>query len=288
MRALVRSAAAALLTAAALAAPSAVQQVTAMPSNLLLGTTGACNNTAPGAPCTQTSTLVQLDPATGALVKQIGPIGYTVNGLAWDRRSQKLYASTAIGDVRFHGLITIDPRTGRGRPVNAAVHNFGLAGADSPIHSITVDAVGRMAGWYDEFPAGQTTDTFVTLDPRTGIATELPDTGIDTSQNGLSYDEVNYLWNIDSPKPTGQTAYLIDPVTGKPLHTVTLSPSIPAAIGDFNPADDLYYGLSFQAFSNPPAPTLLVRVDPRAGTVVTVGQTVTNLHTLAFTKAVRG
>ena len=259
-----------------------------MPSNLLLGTTGACNNTSPGGPCTQTSTLVQLDPATGALVKQIGPIGYTVNGLAWDRRSQKLYASTAIGDVRFHGLITIDPRTGRGRPVNASVHNFGLAGADSPIHSITVDAVGRMAGWYDEFPVGQTTDTFVTIDPRTGIASELPDTGIDTSQNGLSYDEVNYLWNIDTSRPTGQTAYLIDPVTGKPLHTVTLSPPTPAAIGDFNPADDLYYGLNFQAFSNPPAPTFLVRVDPRTGTVVTVGQTVTNLHTLAFTKAVRG
>jgi hypothetical protein len=288
MRALVKSAAAAVFTAAVLVTPAVQQQVTAMPADLLFGTTGACNNAAPGGPCTQTSTLVQLDPKTGALIKEVGPVGYTVNGMAWDRKAQKLYASTAIGDVRFHGLITIDPRTGKGRPVDARVHNFGLAGADSPIHSITMDAVGRLAGWYDEFPTGQTTDTFVTLDPRTGIATELPDTGIDSSQNGLSYDEVNYLWNIDSPRPGGQTAYLIDPATGKSLHSVALSPPTPAAIGDFNPADNLYYGLSFQPFSNPPAPTLLVRVDPRSGAVTTIGVTVPNLHTLTFTKKDRG
>jgi hypothetical protein len=49
---------------------------------ILLGTTGACNNVIRGGPCTQTSTLVQIDPTNGALVTVIGPVGFTVNGLA--------------------------------------------------------------------------------------------------------------------------------------------------------------------------------------------------------------
>src|SRR6516225_3950178 len=79
----------------------------------LIGTTGACNNVRPGGPCTQNSTLVLLDPTTGALIRTIGPVGFTVNGLAWDRTTKTLYATTAIGCglagsvCPFHGLIKI-------------------------------------------------------------------------------------------------------------------------------------------------------------------------------------
>ena len=124
----------------------AAQPAAAAKAPLLFGTTGACNNVVRGGPCTQTSTLVQLDPSTGALIREIGPVGFTVNGLAWDRHSKRLYASTAIGDVVFHGLITIDPTTGAGTPVDTSVRNFGLEGADSPIHSITIDSPGNMVG----------------------------------------------------------------------------------------------------------------------------------------------
>ncbi len=82
----------------------------------MLGTTGSCKNVHPGGPCTETSTLVQIDPSNGALVRVIGPVGFTGNGLAWDPATDKLYATTAIGDVVFHGLITIDPNTGQGTP----------------------------------------------------------------------------------------------------------------------------------------------------------------------------
>ena len=116
------------------------------------GTTGACFNAFPGGPCTQTSTLVQIDPQTGALIRAIGPVGYTVNGLAWDCtagncKSGTLYATTAVGDTHFHGLITIDPNTGAGTPVDASVVNFGLSidpgSSGSPIHSITVSSFGN-------------------------------------------------------------------------------------------------------------------------------------------------
>lgn len=256
------------------------------PKPVLYGTTGACNNDFPGGPCTRTSTLVQLDPLTGALIKEIGPVGFTVNGLAWDPKSQKMYASTAIGDVVFHGLITIDLTTGAGTPVNPTVHNFGLAGADSPIHSITINGAGRMVAWYDELGA---TDTFVTIDKSTGIVTEFPNTGIDTAANGLSFDVDNLLWNIDTARRNGtvqtQTAYLLDPKTGKPLSSVPLSPPTMAALGDFNPFTNLYYGLKFNSFSTDP--TFFIVVDLSAGTVTTLGQTVNDLHTLAFVKKVK-
>ena len=270
-----------------------VQPVAAAKLPLLFGTTGACNNVFQGGPCTQTSTLVQLNPLTGALIREIGPVGFTVNGLAWDRKSKRLYASTAIGDVAFHGLITIDPDTGAGTPVDPGIHNFGLAGSDSPIHSITIDSKGRMVGWYDEFPSGLVTDTFVRIDKRTGVATEFPDTGIDTSQNGVSFDENDVLWNIDTTRrlgpgsPLTQTAYRLDPTTGKPRGSIALAPPTPAALGDFSPEDGLYYGLNFEAF-NPLVPTFIVAVNLRTGAVSTIGQTVNNLHSLAFAKKVKG
>ena len=262
---------------------------------ILLGTTGACFNAFPGDPCTQTSTLVQIDWHTGALIREIGPVGYTVNGLAWDCtagncKSGTLYATTAVGDTHFHGLITIDPNTGAGTPVDASVVNFGLSidpgTAGSPIHSITVSAFGNIVGWYDEFGAG-VTDTFVRIDKNTGIATEFPNTGINTSQNGLSFSDLNALWNVDSPKFVGgvlvQTAYLLNPLNGTVLFSRQLSPPTNAALGDFNPIDNKYYGLNFDT-SIPFSLTYIVVINLRKGTVTTLGQTVDNLHTLAFMK----
>jgi hypothetical protein len=288
----------AILTAILAAATMAVGQVSLQTTPqtkafqvILYGTTGACNNVTQGGPCTQTSTLVQIDPTTGALIRTIGPVGYTVNGLAWDRWSGKVYASTALGDTRFHGLITIDTTTGAGTPVNGSVINFGLAidpgTLGSPIHSITTDFFGSMAGWYDEFGTG-VTDTFVRINKSTGIATEFNNTGIDTNQNGLSFSDFNILWNIDSPKTAvdgtvSQTAYLLNPFNGQPLLSRPLTPPTPAAIGDFNPTNNLYYGLNFIPF-DPTHRTFLVTVSLLQGTVTTVGQTADNLHTLAFTK----
>jgi hypothetical protein len=268
------------------------------PKPVLYGTTGACFNPFPGGPCTQNSDLVKIDPATGASTL-IGPVGHTVTGLAWDLKTSKLFATTAIGCGEpdsvcpFHGLITIDITTGAGTPVNSAVVNFGLAGDSSPIHSLAINGAGRMAAWYDEF--GGPTDTFVTIDKATGIATEFPDTGIDSSANGLAYDVFNQLWNIDRDRCTlfdpngdcqafGQAAYQLDPKTGKPLRFVALTPPTMAALGDFNPFTNLYYGLRFQGRNSP---TFIEVVDVNAGTVTELGRTVTGLHTLAFVKKLK-
>jgi hypothetical protein len=273
----------AAIPAAMLAAVILVGFVQQMPAQLappiLVGTTGACNNVNQGGPCTQKSTLVQLNPQTGALIKVMGPVGFTVNGLAWDIKTQKLYATTALGDTSFHGLITINLATGKGKPVDKMVVNFGLSGDPSPIHSITIDSHGNMVGWYDEFPPA-TSDTFVQINKKTGVATEHQNTGVNTSQNGLSFNNTDQLWNIDSPRAGGlQVAFLLDPITGQETSLTALSPPTPAALGDFSPVDGLYYGLNFQ-FSVPT--TFFVQVDPVLGSVTTVGQTADNLHVIAF------
>lgn len=253
---------------------------------ILFGTTGACDNVVQGGPCTQTSTLVLVNANTGKLIKKIGPVGYTVNGLAWDPTSGKLYASTAIGDQKFHGLITVNPFTGRGKPVNPSVDNFGLPGDPSPIHSIAVDSFGHMVAWYDEFPPP---DTYVQIDQRTGIATEFAGTGINTSQNGVAFGEFNLLWNIDAPRlqPDGsiaQTAYVLNPFNGRKFSSILLSPPTPAALGDFRPGTNLYYGLNFDNSSPAPRPAFIEVVDPLAGSVTELAQTVDDLHTLAFVR----
>lgn len=293
----------AALTAAILGAGVQPALAASKSNPILYGTTGACNNDFVGGPCKQNSTLVQLDPSTGAPIRIIGPVGYTVNGLAWDRKTKKLYASTAIGCgvtdpttgtlsvCPFHGLITINNQTGAGKPVDPTVQNFGLDGADSPIHSITINSQGLMVGWYDEFPTGTetVTDTFVTIDKATGIATEHPNSGIDTNANGLSFDGNDFLWNIDTARredlgaPLTQTAYRLDPATGQHNLSIPLTPPTMAALGDFNLVNGLYYGLNFQAF-NPAAPTFIEVIDLFARTVTPLGLTVPNLHTLAFAK----
>jgi hypothetical protein len=280
----------AILTAAVLVAivPLASAQNLPPGQPVLLGTTGACDNLVQGGPCTHTSTLVQIDPDTGALVRVIGPVGYTVNGLGWDMTTDKLYATTAVGDVSFHGLITIDPNTGQGTPVNPAIVNYGLdvtpGTLGSPVHSITIDSNGNAVGWYDEFGTG-VTDTFVTFNKTTGVATEFDNTGLNTGQNGVAFAKHDLLWNIDSPKVVGgvvtQTAYLLDPTNGQPLDERDVSPPTPAALGDFSPVGNQYYGLKFTVFT---PTTFLVVVDLKKGTVTTLAQTVDDLHVIAFVK----
>jgi hypothetical protein len=272
----------AMLTAAVLAAfvHQAPAQTPPSGVHVLLGTTGACDNAVAGGPCTETSTLVQVDPRNGALVTTIGQVGFTVNGLSWDVTSNKLYATTAVGDVVFHGLITIDPATGAGTPVNSNLFNFGLPAdpnfGESPIHSISIDSAGNMVGWYSKLPGQGVTDTFVKIDKATGVATAFDNTGIVARTNGLAFAKHDFLWNI-----IAGTAFLLDPANGTQVASVTLTPPKTAALGDFNPVGNQYYGLNFAPGA---ATAFLVVVDVKKGTATTVGQTVNDLHTLAFVK----
>ena len=82
---------------------AAILVLAAVPASAqtILGTTGAGG---------VTSTLVEIDPATGGLLATIGSVGYAVNGMTWDASSGTLWATTSTYDSTFpDGLITIDP-----------------------------------------------------------------------------------------------------------------------------------------------------------------------------------
>jgi hypothetical protein len=283
--------AAVFVAAFAQQAPAQTAAVTAsapfMPPGLeprLVGTTGACNNVHPGGPCTQNSTLVLLDPKTGALIRTIGPVGFTVNGLAWDRTTKTLYATTAIGCglagsvCPFHGLIKIAPN-GKGTPVNPNAVNFGIEGGDVGVGKLAIDVFGNVVASYPipPPPATEVDNTYVRIDPKTGIATEHPNTGINTARDGLSFGEFNLLWDVDD---LNHTAFLLNPFTGTSLFAQPVNPPTMAALGDFNPVDHLYYGLQFGA--DPTGATVINVIDVPNGTVIRSMPTANFLHTLTW------
>jgi hypothetical protein len=207
------------------------------------------------------STLVELDQATGAIVQTIGPVGYIVNGLDYDPVTGKLFGGTSYRDPNFNGLIEIDMSTGAGTPVGAA--NWGRAGAEA-ITNITVNSAGQMFGWSEWH------DSLVSIDSTTGVASDVGPSSISTWQYGLSFDsnDVLYLVNGDG------VVYTVNTTTG--AATAYGSIGTPAHHGDFHPETDRYYGLTTTG-----PPRELLSADLAAGTFTVIGE-VGNLHTLAF------
>jgi len=212
------------------------------------------------------STLIELDPTTGSLVSTIGPVGYRVNGLAYDPTSGKLYGGTSLQDPSYNGLIEIDMTTGAGTPVG--VHGWGLAGGATAVTNITINSAGDMFGWWDPEQ-----DDLVSIDKSTGIATLVGDSGIYTSTYGLAFDNSDTLYLVN---PYGDT-YTVDTTTGVASNLGNVTGIQYAHHGDFDPETNLYYGIS---------PTWNPRsihiIDISALSVTSTLTTVDDLHTLAF------
>jgi MYXO-CTERM domain-containing protein len=211
------------------------------------------------------STFVELDPVTGA-VSTIGPVGHIVNGMAYDATTGTLYGSTSYNDTAHTGLITIDPTTGAGAVAGANGWGLNLGssivGEFGAVTNITVNSAGDMFGWWDP-----SQDDLVSIDKSTGIATRVGDSGLSTGRNGLSFDNEDNLFMVNS----GGLTYSVDPSTGATGLLGSLGRI--AKHGDFGP-DGLYYGLgSFDS--------TLVIADLSTFEFSTVG-TDQNLHTLAF------
>jgi hypothetical protein len=137
-----------------------------------------------------TSTLVQIDHQDGDLLDTIGTgVGYLVNGMAWDRRSQRLYASTSTNDPAFTGLIVIDRASGVGTAVGTP--DWGQ-GSGFSVSNITIDSNGNMVGWADN------ANQLVEIDKETGEITTFINIDNVTAINfGLSFDNINLLYLVN-------------------------------------------------------------------------------------------
>lgn len=206
-------------------------------------------------------TLLELDPATGAILDTVGPIGYTVNGLDWDPTTDTLYASTSVLDPSHVGLISINRTTGAGTPIGASGWGLGFP----PITNITVNSAGDMFGWSE---AG---DNLVSINKATGVATVVGLSGVGTAQNGLSFTPGDVLYMVNF----GGTRYEVNTATGLATFDGTFGQT--AHHGDFHPITGNYFGLTFDIGS----PRNLLECTIAGSSCAVIGP-VGDVHTLAF------
>lgn len=215
-----------------------------------------------------TSTLVELDPDTGALIATIGDIGYLVNGLTYDETTNTLYGTTAQSDATFpNGLISIDLSTAAATTIGSG--NVGTTLGDSTTALLAANSAGVLYSWLEA-----TEDDLVIWDKAGGTATVTGDANIGTGSHGIAFDNNDTLFLFNG----GGDIYEIDPGTG--ASTLLASTVYPSAAhhGDFHPLTNTYYGID----STGSGAKALILIDTTALTQVGTLTTVDNLHTLAF------
>ncbi len=215
-----------------------------------------------------TSTLVEIDPLDGNLLNTIGSgVGYLVNGMAWDYQSQTLYASTSTNDSSFTGLIAINRATGVGTVVGTP--DWGQ-GAGFSVSNITIDSDDQMVGWADN------TNQLVEIDKTTGEITTFTDTSVSAVDFGLSYDRFDLLYMVN----TGDTGDLFVFVDNDQDFTQGPSVGYESRQGDFNPTNNLYYGIDHTGADTRSLVSIDVASD--GDNFKESHATVDQLHTLAF------
>jgi hypothetical protein len=211
------------------------------------------------------ATLVELDPDTGAIIGEIGPVGYVVNGLTYDETTGKLYGGTSYTDSSFTGLIEIDMTTGAGTPIGPMYY-----GPENyyAITNLTVNSAGDMFGWteWSDFYY----DSLVRVDKTTGIAKFVGGSYVGTWSNGLSFDNGDVLYMVNGDG----SIYEVNPDTGEVSYLGGFGTQ--AHHGDFHPITNQYFGLSTTS-----TPRILLACDVKEQGCKELGD-VKDLHTLAF------
>lgn len=220
------------------------------------------------------STLVEIDPQTGALIKTIGTVGYQVNGLEYDKKSNKLYGTTSSNDPTFpNGLIQINLQTGSGTPI-------GSGSGFSQILNPTVNSMGKLYAWTEDF------DDLVTVNTTTGVATVVGDTGLGylSWEHGLAFDKNDNLFLVNGD--IGEV-YTINPATGAGTYVETMGQR--AHHGDFDPGTGLYFGIDTTPpydgpYGDAARNLIIAQITPTGAEAWLVRPTVDNLFTLTFYK----
>jgi uncharacterized protein DUF6923 len=252
-----------LVTGAVAIAPAAAS------AEVLYGADGA------GAGGTNTtSNLYILDPATGAVVRTVGPIGYAVTGLAEDPTNGALYGSTGTRSVAPGSLIRIDPNTGAGTLIGDL---FPDNDNNDPAADIAFRADGTLYGWIEDpdVPA----DDLARIDKSTGAATIVADSQLGTEGSGLAFSPAGTLFL--APDGDHGALYTIDPATGMGTVGATLNGPSGNDINalSFNAAGALYGSV---LSSSGVRPTTLDRIDPATGDVTVIGPSVNKLDAIEF------
>ncbi len=223
-----------------------------------------------------TSNLLIINPANGALVSTVGPIGYAVSGLAVHPATGVLYCSTSNQSAASPGsLITINKTTGAG----TLVGSFGFSG--QTMADITFTSDGTLYGWLEP-----STDELHTINIATGAATSVGSNALSTYGAGLGANAADVLYFSGN----GNRAELrtISRTTGAPTTVATLSGGsspngAPVAAIKFSPGGVMYAVII--DFNLAARPTQLVTINPATGVITDLGPSVNQLDAITFDAA---
>jgi hypothetical protein len=211
--------------------------------------------------------LVILDPATGAVTTTVGPVGFSVTGLAVDPADGVLYGSTGAEVSPEGSLITINKDTGAGTLIGT------LAGGD-PASDLTFRG-GTLFGFIE-----RTAKDLATIDKATGAATIVGDSGLTGTQgSGLAAAADGTIYYAGSQD--NGVLRTLDPATGLPTNGPTLDGTCGAPIRAlaFNAAGTLF-GVRKSGGTCPQ--TQLITIDTASGHVAVVGDTLSDMDGIVF------
>lgn len=215
--------------------------------------------------------LYVLDPATGAIIKNVGPlndaagVNYPITGLAFHPQTKVLYGSTGNNSSSPGTFVTIDRKTGLVTvigPYNAGPVN--TSGKPATMTDLVFDNAGNLYG-IGSIGGPQ----LYSIDISTGQATVIGNSGFtSTTGGGLAIAPDGTFYGT----PTASRFGTYDKVTGS--FTEIVNPITRPGGGGayaalaFSPAGELY-GLN-SAPDSPP-PSHLAIIDPATGDVTAIG-----------------
>jgi hypothetical protein len=219
------------------------------------------------------SRLYALDPASGAVLQTIGPIGFSVSGLAEDPSTGILYGSTGNSSAAG-SLITINKATGAGTFV-------GQADPTNPdaLPDITFTPDGALYGWW------RGSNDLMSINKATGAGTVVGDSGVPNTfpaGGGLASNAAGTIFlaaNGDNgPLRT------VDRNTGAVTDVATLDGSGNSSIGAlaFDAAGTLFGARIHFGGSCCPRPTDLITIDTTSGAISSRGPSIDGLDSIAF------
>src|SRR5262245_16582450 len=219
------------------------------------------------------SNLFILDARNGALICTIGPIGFSVTGLAVHPTTGVLFGSTGNRSPISPGsLITINKATGAG----TLVGSFGVAGAT--MSDLTFTSDGTLYGWLSDPSGGP--ESLYTINLTTGTATKVGTSGLsDTFGGGLAANSSNTIFlAADGDDGALRT---VNRSTGAVTTAATLDGTSGNAISamKFNAAGILH-GVDLSGGN--PQRAELITIDTSTGALTSLGPTVDRLSAIAF------
>jgi hypothetical protein len=219
------------------------------------------------------STLYILDPSSGSALQSIGPIGFSVTGLAVDPADGTLYGSTGRatsgGAPNPGSLIRINRATGTGTLVGDLRPDTETAG------DLTLTPDGALFGWL--VPSND----LVTINKASGTASIIGDSGIvGNIGSGIASSPGGILFHaaLDS-----FPLYTVDRNTGAatPVATLNGTESLEINALSFNAAGTLF-GSWLDYGSTGPRPSRLITINTSSGAITFLGPSVNRLDAIVF------